>query len=189
METPEGQGVARRAWEATWAVQGGDSGAPAVGVAVCGGEHRRPVRLWVVWHLEGGFEGMQRMGMSRASIYRRIKLFRIAFGAHPDEFEMPGITLDLVAFREGWAAMKKGRGEVADLRLSVRPARHSLWMRLRPEPLWTLSLYPEAAEGGGCLSVRRTGRRRVGRRMLSGRRRKRRVGRGRRSAATRPRTG
>jgi hypothetical protein len=47
------------------------------------------------------------MGMSRASIYRRIKLFRVAFGAHPDEFEMPGIALDLVAFREGWAAKKK----------------------------------------------------------------------------------
>jgi len=28
-------------------------------------------------------------------------------------------------------------------------------MRLRAEPLWTLSLYPEAAEGGGCLAVRR----------------------------------
>src|SRR5262245_33298623 len=28
-------------------------------------------------------------------------------------------------------------------------------MRLRSEPLWTISLYPEAAEGGGCLSMRR----------------------------------
>jgi hypothetical protein len=45
------------------------------------------------------------MGMSRASIYRRIKLFRIAFGAHPDEFVMPGITLDLNDFRDGWAAI------------------------------------------------------------------------------------
>jgi len=63
------------------------------------------VGFWVVWHLEGGFEGLQRMGMSRASIYRRIKLFRVAFGAHPDEFEMPGITLDLVAFRDGWAVI------------------------------------------------------------------------------------
>jgi hypothetical protein len=49
------------------------------------------------------------MGMSRASIYRRIKLFRLAFDAHPDEFEMPGITLDLAAFREGWAAKKTGK--------------------------------------------------------------------------------
>jgi hypothetical protein len=28
-------------------------------------------------------------------------------------------------------------------------------MRLRPEPLWALSLYPDAGEGGGCLSVSR----------------------------------
>ena len=30
-------------------------------------------------------------------------------------------------------------------------------MRLRREPLWALSLYPEAGEGGGCLSVARRG--------------------------------
>ena len=53
--------------------------------------------FWVVWHLEGGFEGLLAMGMSRASIYRRIKLFRMAFGAHPDEFVLPGIKLDLGA--------------------------------------------------------------------------------------------
>ena len=80
------------------------------------------IGFWSVWHLEGGFEGLQRMGMSRASIYRRIKLFRIAFGAHPDEFEMPGITLDLVAFREGWAEKNKAKAEVADPE-TVRPAR------------------------------------------------------------------
>src|SRR6266540_1731596 len=28
-------------------------------------------------------------------------------------------------------------------------------MRLRAEPLWALSLYPDAGEGGGCLSVAR----------------------------------
>jgi hypothetical protein len=71
------------------------------------------IGFWAVWHLEGGFEGLQAMGMSRASIYRRIKLFRIAFGAHPDEFEMPGITLDLKDFREGWAAIKKEKAKAA----------------------------------------------------------------------------
>jgi hypothetical protein len=49
--------------------------------------------------------------MSRASIYRRIKLFRIALGAHPDEFVLPGITLDLAAHREGWAQMKKAQAK------------------------------------------------------------------------------
>jgi hypothetical protein len=67
------------------------------------------VGFWVVWHLEGGFEGLRAMGMSRASIYRRIKLFRIAFDAHPDEFVMPGITLDLAAHREGWAEWKAAK--------------------------------------------------------------------------------
>src|SRR6185312_11885740 len=28
-------------------------------------------------------------------------------------------------------------------------------MRLRSEPLWVLSLYPDAGEGGGCLSTSR----------------------------------
>ena len=49
------------------------------------------------------------MGMSRASIYRRVKLFRIAFGAHPDEFVMPGVTLDIAAHREGWAGIKAAK--------------------------------------------------------------------------------
>ena len=79
------------------------------------------VGFWAVWHLEGGFEGLQALGMSRASIYRRIKLFRVAFGAHPDEFEMPGITLDLVAFRRAGPRRKARQAQVASLRLSVRP--------------------------------------------------------------------
>src|SRR5262252_11114080 len=117
MESPEGHGIARRAWEA-YARGVGRVAGPALGPAL------RPLvqkyaaggivdlyGFWVVWHLEGGFEGMLAMGMSRASIYRRIKLFRIAFGAHPDEFVMPGISLDLGAHREGWAAMKKAQAK------------------------------------------------------------------------------
>ena len=110
METPEGRGVALRAWEA---YVGGvrKVTTPALRPLVqryAAGSVVDLVGFWVVWHLEGGFEGLQRMGMSRASIYRRIKLFRIAFGSHPDEFVMPGIELDLKAFREGWAGKKTG---------------------------------------------------------------------------------
>ena len=113
METPEGRGSARRAWE-------GYVGAvtkvttPAIKPLVrkyAAGSIVDLVGFWTVWHLEGGFEGMQRLGMSRASIYRKVKLFRVAFDAHPDEFEMPGITLDLVAFREGWAAKEKAKAK------------------------------------------------------------------------------
>ena len=112
METPEGRGKARRAWDA-YASAVEKVSAPALKPMLApfvrmyaAGSIVDLVGFWAVWHLEGGFEGLQRMGMSRASIYRRIKLFRLAFGAHPDEFEMPGITLDLVAFREGWAEKK-----------------------------------------------------------------------------------
>ena len=38
------------------------SGASAAGAYVRGGEHRRSVGFWVVWHLEGGFEGLRRWG-------------------------------------------------------------------------------------------------------------------------------
>jgi hypothetical protein len=111
METPEGRGVARRAWEAyAGAVEKVTT--PALRPLVqmyAAGSIVDLVGFWVVWHLEGGFEGLQRMGMSRASIYRRVKLFRIAFGAHPDEFEMPGIVLDLAAHREGWEKIKAAK--------------------------------------------------------------------------------
>ena len=113
MESPEGRGIARRAWDGyTGAV--GKVATPALRPFVrmyAAGSIVDLVGFWAVWHLEGGFEGLQRMGMSRASIYRRVKLFRIAFGAHPDEFVMPGITLDLVAFREGWAERNEGEAE------------------------------------------------------------------------------
>jgi hypothetical protein len=56
------------------------------------------VGFWLTWHLEGGFEGLQRLGMSRASIYRRVALFRKFMGAHPDDFEFPGVTIDLDAY-------------------------------------------------------------------------------------------
>lgn len=51
--------------------------------------------FWMLWHLEGGFEGPQRMGMSRSGIYRRISTFQCITGKHPDEFQMPGVTFDL----------------------------------------------------------------------------------------------
>ena len=57
--------------------------------------------FWLCWHLEGGFEGLRRVGMSRSAIYRRIRLFRRAFNAHPDEFQMPGVSIDLEAFHGG----------------------------------------------------------------------------------------
>jgi hypothetical protein len=106
METPEGKGVARRAWEA---YQGGVKKAlgplvrpVAVGTAV------DLVGFWVVWHLHGGFEGLQKLGMPRSTIYWNIKKFRTAYGAHPDEFVMPGIKLDR---EEYWSTPYKRPGK------------------------------------------------------------------------------
>ena len=113
MESPEGRGIARRAWE-SYAGAVNKVATPAIRPLVrkyAAGSIVDLIGFWAVWHLEGGFEGLQALGMSRASIYRKVKLFRIAFGAHPDEFEMPGITLDLVAFREGWAEKNKAKAK------------------------------------------------------------------------------
>lgn len=54
--------------------------------------------FWLLWHLEGGFEGMRRLGLSEASIYRKIKTFRESFGAHPDEFQFPGVMIDVETY-------------------------------------------------------------------------------------------
>lgn len=111
MESPEGRGVARRAWEG-YVAGVGKVTTPVLKPLVrkyAAGSIVDLVGFWAVWHLEGGFEGLQRLGMSRASIYRRVKLFRIAFGEHPDTFEMPGITLDLEAFQAGWAEKKAAK--------------------------------------------------------------------------------
>jgi hypothetical protein len=111
MESPEGRGIARRAWDAYVGAVNKVT-IPALrplAQMYAAGSIVDLIGFWTVWHLEGGFEGLRAMGMSRASIYRRVKLFRIAFGAHPDEFVMPGITLDIAAHREGWEQIKAAR--------------------------------------------------------------------------------
>ena len=57
--------------------------------------------FWLIWQLEGGFEGLQRLGLSRSAIYRRIARFRKTFGVHPDEYSFPGVSVDVVAYLAG----------------------------------------------------------------------------------------
>jgi hypothetical protein len=64
--------------------------------------------FWLVWQLEGGFEGMRRLGLSEASIYRKIKAFRELYGAHPDEFKMPGVTIDVEEYLRWQADVSSG---------------------------------------------------------------------------------
>ena len=101
MESPEGKGIARRAWDAyanavnkvtrPYVEPFARKAAVPVAMDLAG--------FWLLWHVEGGFEGLQKMGMSRSSIYRRISLFRRIFGVHPDEYEMPGVKLDLAKYQ------------------------------------------------------------------------------------------
>lgn len=100
MESPEGKGIARRTWEA-YAAKVNEVAGPAIEPLA-----RRvaaPIAVdlfgfWLAWQLEGGFDGLRRLGMSRSSIYRRVKLFRQHLGVHPDEFQMPGVTIDVEAY-------------------------------------------------------------------------------------------
>jgi hypothetical protein len=100
MESPDGKGTARRAWDA-YANTVNRLAAPAVGPLakrVAAPVAVDLIGFWLVWHLHGGFDGLRELGMSRASIYRRIKLFRTSYGVHPDEFELPGISLDVETY-------------------------------------------------------------------------------------------
>jgi hypothetical protein len=107
MESPEGKGRARKAWEDYVRFSNKYAGPvlkPALDPLV------RPVALnmttdlfgfWLLWQLEGGFEGLRRLGFSRSAIYRRVKRFRVMTGQHPDEFDLPGVDIDVRAYLAG----------------------------------------------------------------------------------------
>lgn len=66
--------------------------------------------FWLVWHLSGGFEAMQKaLGISRAGMFRRVAQFREAFGEHPDVFQFPGVTIDPAAFAKGMAERQRDK--------------------------------------------------------------------------------
>lgn len=60
------------------------------------------IGFWALWHLEGGSAGLERLGMPRSTIYRKVNLFRESFGAHPDVFTFPGLTADPEAYLESF---------------------------------------------------------------------------------------
>ncbi len=66
------------------------------------------VGFWVLWHLYGGFEGLEALGMHQATIWRKVSRFRQVFGEHPDVFSMPGITIDPQAYWKA-AGIKVGK--------------------------------------------------------------------------------
>lgn len=109
MESPEGRGRARRAWDA---YAGAVERVSRPVVEPFARKAAVPVMMdlagfWLLWHAEGGFEGLQRLGMSRSSIYRRISLFRRLLGVHPDEYEMPGVKLNIAKYQSTPAALEQ----------------------------------------------------------------------------------
>ena len=111
MESPDGYGYARRAWEAYKSASNRLMG-PALrplAKAYAGGQVTDLVGFWLVWQLEGGYDGMIRIGMSRSAIYRRVRTFRKVFGMHPDELVFPGVELDVEAFRSGKVSRRTDR--------------------------------------------------------------------------------
>jgi hypothetical protein len=99
MPTAEGRGVAKKTWDAY--ARAAKPVLKPVADRLAAQMTPDLVGFWLVWQLEGGFEGLQRLGMSRASIYRRISLFRKIVGVHPDEFRFPGVTIDVATYLRG----------------------------------------------------------------------------------------
>ena len=62
------------------------------------------VGFWVMWHALGGFEGLQRFGMHKTTIWRKVKKFRMILGQHPDEYRFEGITIEPTKLWDAMAA-------------------------------------------------------------------------------------
>jgi hypothetical protein len=115
--SPEGQGIAAGRWRKAWDAYSrtvNKAARPLVEPAAekvawwyAGKLVEDLAGFWLLWHLEGGFEGLQKLGMSRSAIYRRVTAFRKHFGVHPDEYRMPGVTIDLPVYLAARAAARE----------------------------------------------------------------------------------
>jgi hypothetical protein len=113
MESREGKGAARRAWDAYARAVNKHLSPKLIPILEPGANAvarewvADMVGFWVLWHLYGGFDNLVEFGFHPATLYRKINRFRIAFGQHPDEFVMPGVKIDRDAY---WAAAGKKVG-------------------------------------------------------------------------------
>ena len=113
MDSAEGAGRAKKAWEAYTKVVNRHVTpilAPAVKPAIDPMARQAVedmVGFWVMWHLYGGFEGLEEFGMHKSTIWRKIARFRNMIGEHPDVYVFPGITVDPKAY---WASETKKLG-------------------------------------------------------------------------------
>jgi hypothetical protein len=104
-ESYEGKGIARRAWDAY--ARGVRRATEPVFDPVAMAWSRKLTEellgFWVLWHMMGGFEGLERFGMHRTTIWRKVKKFRMILGQHPDEYKFEGINIDPPAFWDSMA--------------------------------------------------------------------------------------
>lgn len=110
--SPEGKGLARRAWDA-YARTVNKAAAPAVqplAHAVARRWTMDMVGFYVAWHLYGGFEGLQEaFGMHPSTIWRKVAKFRKTFGVHPDEAYFKGLEIDTASFWKAAATWEKNQ--------------------------------------------------------------------------------
>jgi len=113
--SPEGRGVARRAWDVyAGAVRKGTRKAlesPVLEPSIRRLATKMTMDLlgfYAAWHLHGGFEGLVDLGMHPSTVWRKVKMFRTVTGKHPDEFVMPGLALDPSAYWD-WARETGGK--------------------------------------------------------------------------------
>jgi hypothetical protein len=107
-ETFEGQGRARRAWDA-YARRVNGVLLPALDPAIkrwASSATGDLLGFWMTWHLYGGFEGLEEIGMAPRTIWRKVAKFRRTFGVHPDDYTLPGVKLDHDAF---WQAIQASK--------------------------------------------------------------------------------
>ena len=60
-------------------------------------ERSELIGFWIGWHLVGAFANLERGGCHRATIFRKVRRFRAAFGVHPDEYSFQWTSLNLNA--------------------------------------------------------------------------------------------
>lgn len=123
MSSREDEGRARARWDAVpgMAKYNSPVSLPVVG-ALARSWTEELLGFWLLWHIHGGFDGLERWGMNRATIFRKVGRFRDAFGEHPDTFEMPGISIDVAAY---WADAANAAGRIAENKRKNQRSRAS----------------------------------------------------------------
>ena len=108
--SPEGAGRARELWDAYLRDVGGLQVIKLATERAANSMTLDLLWFWMDWHLFGGFEGLVESGMHPSTVWRKVKRFRVAFEAHPDEYKFPGASVDPVAYWEAARRAETSKG-------------------------------------------------------------------------------